>query len=207
MFLWRISRFSDLTGKGGEVVSGRWHEKGNPIVYCADHPSTALLEMIVHVNPANIPETYQLLKIELPGDGLNSGATGFEKPRKLSETEQSTVKMLQAGIAESQMAENLGLSENTVRHFLSGALSRQEVINDIVLDDFVQGMLQMRMRDRDFTQRFGMRWLNQNQSCTLKVPSAVMPAATNYLLNPRHPDAGNVRIVEIFEYPFDKRLK
>jgi hypothetical protein len=66
MFLWRISKFADLTGKGGEVVSGRWHEKGNPIVYCADHPSTALLEMIVHLNPANIPDKYQLLKVHCP---------------------------------------------------------------------------------------------------------------------------------------------
>jgi len=67
MFLWRISKFADLSGKGGELVSGRWHNKGHPIVYCADHPSTALLEMIVHMNPANIPESYQLLEDRMPG--------------------------------------------------------------------------------------------------------------------------------------------
>ena len=45
---------------------GRWNERGYPIVYCADHPSTALLEVMVHFRSIGLPKTYQLLKIEVP---------------------------------------------------------------------------------------------------------------------------------------------
>lgn len=145
MILWRISRFADLSGKGGEFVSGRWHEKGTRVVYCADHPSTALLEMLAHLNPANIPDTFQLLKIECP--------------------------------------------------------------DRLLPDAEIPPEIQARVHDADFTQQFGMQWLRRNSTCLLRVPSAIMPPATNILLNPGHPDADNIEIVETFEYPFDRRLK
>jgi RES domain-containing protein len=34
--LWRISNYSDLSGKGGKLASGRWHTAGRRIVYLAD---------------------------------------------------------------------------------------------------------------------------------------------------------------------------
>lgn len=66
MKVWRISNFADLSGRGGLLAAGRWNFRGTAIVYCADHPATALLEMIVHVDPENLPSTYQLLEIEVP---------------------------------------------------------------------------------------------------------------------------------------------
>ena len=68
MILWRISNYADLAGRGGLLAPGRWHDRGNPIVYCADHPSTALLEMLVHVDPDQLPDGFQLLKIHCPDD-------------------------------------------------------------------------------------------------------------------------------------------
>lgn len=68
MRLWRISGYADLLGVGGLVSAGRWHVKGTPIVYCADHPATALLEILVHVDAEDLPQTYQLLEIEVPDD-------------------------------------------------------------------------------------------------------------------------------------------
>ena len=50
-------------------------------------------------------------------------------------------------------------------------------------------------------------WLEKNKSVLLKVPSAIVPATANFLLNPTHPDAKQFRIVETFLYPFDTRLK
>ena len=66
MRLWRISNFADLSGRGGIVSAGRWNLKNTPIVYCADHPSTALLEMLVHTDAGDLPPSYQLLEIEVP---------------------------------------------------------------------------------------------------------------------------------------------
>lgn len=36
------------TGKGAELVGGRWNPKGQPVVYAALDPSTAILEVAVH---------------------------------------------------------------------------------------------------------------------------------------------------------------
>jgi RES domain-containing protein len=68
MELWRISNYADLSGIGGLRAAGRWHSQGRRIVYLADHPSSALLEMLVHMDRDLIPPTYQLLRIEIPPD-------------------------------------------------------------------------------------------------------------------------------------------
>ncbi|MEG9437359.1 RES family NAD+ phosphorylase [Edaphobacter sp. HDX4] len=66
MTLWRVSNYASLEGIGGLYVSGRWHTKGHPIVYCSEDPSTALLETLVHleIDVEDRPETFQVLKIE-----------------------------------------------------------------------------------------------------------------------------------------------
>ena len=66
MVLWRISNYADLSGLGGLRTSGRWHTRGRRIVYLADHPASALLEMLVHTDIDLIPDTYQLLRVPLP---------------------------------------------------------------------------------------------------------------------------------------------
>ncbi len=50
------------------LIEGRWHFRGTPIVYCTDHPSTALLEILVHATRYTVPDYYQLLEIEVPDD-------------------------------------------------------------------------------------------------------------------------------------------
>ena len=47
MRLWRISNYADLAGTGGLVDNARWHSKGRRIVYLADSPASALLELLV----------------------------------------------------------------------------------------------------------------------------------------------------------------
>jgi RES domain-containing protein len=65
MRLWRISNYADLTGVGGLKASARWHTKGKAIVYTAEHPAAALVEMLVHVDFADLPETFQLITVEV----------------------------------------------------------------------------------------------------------------------------------------------
>lgn len=78
MYLWRISKFADLSGRGGALRSGRWHQRGTPVVYCSDHPSTALLEVLVHIDFEDFPASYTLLKIACPDD-LTVQAIGSEE--------------------------------------------------------------------------------------------------------------------------------
>jgi RES domain-containing protein len=68
VILWRVSNYQTLDGAGGLYVSGRWHTKGHPVVYCTLNPATALLETLVHIeiDSEDHPERFQVLKIEGP---------------------------------------------------------------------------------------------------------------------------------------------
>lgn len=142
MRVWRISNFVDLSGRGGLIGPGRWHSLGTPIVYCADHPSTALLEILVHATRQTVPDFYQLIEIDIPND----------------------IRLQSAALQEGWET------------------------------------------DLSFTQRTGTDFVLANREAILAVPSAIMPKARNYLLNPGHADAARIVVVNIYRYPFDSRL-
>ncbi|MBV8829616.1 MAG: RES family NAD+ phosphorylase [Acidobacteriaceae bacterium] len=58
----------------------------------------------------------------------------------------------------------------------------------------------------DATRTYGDRWLAESPTCLLAVPSLVSPESTNYLLNPRHPEAPGVGIEWTRRIAYDKRL-
>ena len=66
MILWRISRHRDLSGVGGLKAPGRWHYAGQPVVYLAETPASALLEVCVHTSANDMPPEFTLLRIEGP---------------------------------------------------------------------------------------------------------------------------------------------
>jgi RES domain-containing protein len=68
MRLWRIcrSRYAALDGAGGLHVSGRWHDRGTPVIYAASTPSLGALELLVHVDADIAPADLLLLEITLP---------------------------------------------------------------------------------------------------------------------------------------------
>ena len=147
MRLWRISDFADLSGVGGLMEEARWHSRGRRIVYVADHPASALLEVLVHleVDLADLPEDYQLLVIDAPDD------IPFE---------------------------------------------RVEVAD---LPPNWQGNLAS-------TQARGDDWLKEGKTALCCVPSAIVPFAENWLLNPLHADAARLRIARAIRVPYDPRL-
>lgn len=72
MIIYRITKKEQvaLDGKGGLYGSGRWHKKGNLVIYASEHASLAAWEKIVHVtNFENFPNDLLLVKIEIP-DGI-----------------------------------------------------------------------------------------------------------------------------------------
>lgn len=56
------------------------------------------------------------------------------------------------------------------------------------------------------TQRLGTEWLRACAGCLLEVPSAVLPEESNYLFNPRHTAAEELRLVQERPFSFDPRL-
>ncbi len=56
------------------------------------------------------------------------------------------------------------------------------------------------------SQARGDRWVRSGASLLLRVPSAMLPTESNLLLNPRHPDAGLVRVGAPESLDLDPRL-
>jgi RES domain-containing protein len=90
MRLWRISNYADLSGEGGRRASGRWHIKGTPVVYMAENPALAMMEVLVHleIDPEDMPSSYQLLGVEISQDAkieevvlseLDKGTPGWKR--------------------------------------------------------------------------------------------------------------------------------
>jgi RES domain-containing protein len=71
MIVYRITKeeHAPLDGIGGLYGPGRWHKKGNLVIYTSEHASLAAWEKIVHISSfANFPDYLQLVKIEIPDD-------------------------------------------------------------------------------------------------------------------------------------------
>lgn len=56
------------------------------------------------------------------------------------------------------------------------------------------------------SQELGDRWLDEQRSPVLCVPSIVNPYERNFLINPMHPQFEEIRIGDPFPAPFDHRL-
>ena len=56
-------------------------------------------------------------------------------------------------------------------------------------------------------QQIGDQWAVEQRSVVLQVPSAIVPAELNYILNPRHPDFTQITIGSPSQFPFDPRFK
>ena len=55
-------------------------------------------------------------------------------------------------------------------------------------------------------RRIGDQFVKEGKYVVLKVPSAVVPNDSNYLLNPKHPDFSKIKITKTEVYEFDARL-
>jgi RES domain-containing protein len=70
MDLWRLCRrpYADLSGEGARIFGGRWNSPGRPVVYFAEHPALAALEVRVHLDlPFELlPDDFVLMGVRLP---------------------------------------------------------------------------------------------------------------------------------------------
>jgi RES domain-containing protein len=101
MKLYRIVKqtyVDDLSGEGARIYGGRWNHKGVPALYTSESIALAAMEVLVHLNPADLPTDLQLVTIHLPDDSamevimpeeLPEGWRRYPPPGKL--TEQGTL--------------------------------------------------------------------------------------------------------------------
>ena len=138
MIAWRLCRrpHADLTGDGARIYGGRWNSPGRPVVYLAEHPALAVLEVRFHLDlPLELlPVDFVLMRVTLPKVALDA-----------SEAPADTVAA-------------------------------------------------------------GNSWLAEAHSATLRVASVLVPHSWNFLLNPRHSDAGQAHVDDVEPFRFDPRL-
>ena len=147
--LWRLyrSRFGPgLDGVGGTFADGRWHTRGERVVYFGGSAAIVVLERLAHTDPDLLPDDLQLAQFELADPHAESGVEEF------------------------------------------GGLPADWIV------------------DENATRRIGGDWQQQGRSCLLAVPSAILPEESNFVFNPRHAEAGKLRLVRARGFRFDPRL-
>jgi len=86
---WRLCRrhHADLSGEGARVAGGRWNRRGRSVVYLAEHPALAVLEVRVHLDlPLDLlPDDYVLAHVQLP-DEPPSVPAGTADPLEAGDT-------------------------------------------------------------------------------------------------------------------------
>ena len=76
-------------------------------------------------------------------------------------------------------------------------------IETIIVDNLSPGW-------RTFTgyskcQPFGNKWHDEGNYTVLKVPSAVLPDSSNYVINPLHPDFKTIKLLKATDLIHDQR--
>lgn len=121
----RAGRYPVFSGEGARRVDGRWHERGQAVIYACVSYSTAMLEKLVHMG--EIPTDMQFIEITLPA------GTSYEE-----------------------------ITRDTVPGWYEKSGSR--------------------------ARAFGSKWVEEERSCLLFVPSVVARVEQNVLINSRHED-------------------
>ena len=81
------------------------------------------------------------------------------------------------------------------------------IIKELLLDELPKDWSKSGEPGYSKCQPFGDSWINSLESAILKVPSAIVPEDSNYLLNPSHPDFDKISIISEEPFAFDERIK
>jgi RES domain-containing protein len=147
---WRIVKSrraaSAFDGEGSRLHGGRWSSPGTRIVYTGENRSLAVLEILVHLQDAQLLSRYALI------------------PARFADR---FVEAVDAG----------SLPPHWNGHPAPIAL-----------------------------QEIGDRWVAAGRSLVLRVPSAIVPAESNFLINPAHRDFRRLTIGPAEAFRLDPRL-
>jgi RES domain-containing protein len=82
---------------------------------------------------------------------------------------------------------------------------RVEVGDEVAVAQIVEDIMPHDWRaDVSWTRAAGSEWLDAGTTALLQVPSAVMPFAYNYLLNPTHGHAARITIGQVVDVRYDR---
>lgn len=147
---WRLTKQKHaklaFNGEGARQFGGRWNSPGIPLVYTAQSQSLAALEMLVHLESADLLEHYVLFPVTI---------------------EEALIHT----IPSSNLPKNWNAHPSPLK-----------------------------------LREIGDEWALSQRSVALQVPSALVPAESLFLLNPRHPRFAEINIGASVRFGFDPRL-
>jgi hypothetical protein len=93
------------------------------------------------------------------------------------------------------------------RHvFLPLYLDPNEPVETLDASDLPSPRTGTRSPHLDATRTLGTRWFEEERSVVLSIPSAVIPVAKNFLINPFHPDFRALERGQPVPFSWDARL-
>lgn len=149
VFRLAATEFSDLSGTGGLFGNGRWHTKGNFVIYAGSSRSLAVLEKFVHEEDIDVPNL-SMITIYLPDDLPYQQYTLHDLPTNWDNIDSTNL---------------------------------------------------------DGTQQLGDEFLSSLSHAYLIVPSVIVPHEYNYVINPAHPKASRISIIDKQAYRYDSRYQ
>lgn len=110
-------------------------------------------------------------------------------------------------LAILEVAVHLDLAEDLPkdRHYVEIEIPDNILILEVKLEDLPKNW--NANPPITITQSIGDDFVEQNEAAVLKVPSSIVPEEFNYLINPIHMDARNIKVLEVMEMRVDRRLR
>jgi len=110
---------------------------------------------------------------------------------------------------------SLACLENAVHRSQSGLSQLFNIMTIEIPDNIKTKIIRLNDLPADWTdynqmyitQRHGERWVKENESAILQVPSSIIGEEVNYLLNPDHKDFEQIKVIKTQLFLFDKRIK
>lgn len=110
---------------------------------------------------------------------------------------------------------SLACLENVVHRNQLGLNNSFQVMTIQIPDDLTILTISLKKLPEDWaqfhnmnlTQGIGQDWIKNAKSAVLKVPSSIIPAEHNYLINPHHPDFKLIKLLQSEPFIFDQRIK
>ncbi len=84
-----------------------------------------------------------------------------------------------------------------------------EILDELIKPKIKISKLESQWRDNPpsiYTQNFGTTWLKSQKSLAMQVPSAILPIANNILINPKHKNSSEIKIIKTGSLDLDSRV-
>ncbi|WEK21272.1 MAG: RES family NAD+ phosphorylase [Candidatus Pedobacter colombiensis] len=110
---------------------------------------------------------------------------------------------------------SLACLENVVHRNQVGLNHLFKVMTIVIPDDLCMQTIEQKKLPTNWTefnqipitQKLGEDWIKERKSAILKVPSSIIQAEYNYVINPLHPDFKSIKLLKFEDFIFDKRIK